>query len=165
MKKIIVESKKHGTKEILVDDEDFEPLSKIRWNVVDHSHTFYARAHKTINGKHSKIYMHRHLLNAHGRTNVVDHKDHNGLNNQKDNIRICTQSENLKNRTPRKNGSSKYLGVGRHYKTWRAFIMVDGKYKSLGVFDTEECAAAAYDEAALLYHKDFANINGIDCAE
>ncbi len=159
MKTIIINSPTHGEKKILVDDELFPDLMKINWNVVNHGHTFYARMHKTINGKHCKVYMHRFILGLTNSKIKVDHKDHNGLNNQRSNIRKCNQSENLKNRTSRKNGSSKYLGVGSSHGKWRSFIMLNGRYKHLGTFNNEIDAAKAYDVAALTHHKEFANLN------
>lgn len=159
MKKIIVNSKTHGIKEILVDDQDYNWLNSFNWTVVNHKHTFYARMHKTVNGKHIKVYMHRLLLGLTKFSEKGDHIDHNGLNNQRNNIRKSTQSQNLKNRTARKNGSSKYLGVGIDRQGFRAFIMVNKKYKHLGYFNLEEDAARAYDVAAVKYHGEFANPN------
>jgi hypothetical protein len=87
----------------------------------------------------------------------VDHIDHNGLNNQKSNLRICTLAENRRNRRAR--GKSKYLGVYYDNGYIRAVISVNGIQKRLGYFKIEETAAMAYDKAATIYHKEFANLN------
>jgi hypothetical protein len=88
----------------------------------------------------------------------IDHKDHNGLNNQKFNLRICTRKQNARNK--RSTGSSIYLGV---YKTKRNYICarisMDGCCKHIGNFKTEEAAARAYDEVAKRCHGEFANLN------
>lgn len=158
MKTIDITSKKYGHKQIIVDDSDYNWLSKFNWYVVDHGHTFYARVHQTVNGKHVKIYMHRMILGLNGRHEIADHKDGNGLNNQRENIRKCSQSNNLKNRKPRKSGTG-YLGVGPTKNGYRAFIAVDGIFKHLGHFKDPIEAAKEYDKAALKFHGEFARPN------
>ena len=93
----------------------------------------------------------------------IDHQDGNGLNNQKSNLRFCTQSQNSANREA--NGISKYLGVdcdNRCDKKWRARINVNYKRKCLGYFKTQEEAALEYNKAAIQYHGEFAKLNIID---
>jgi hypothetical protein len=93
---------------------------------------------------------------------VVHHEDGNGLNNTKENLRIVTVSEN--NKYVRKRGraaSSKYKGVSLEKRNgkWRAGIKSDGKHKNLGYFENQEDAARAYDEAAKIYHGEYAVLN------
>ena len=104
--------------------------------------------------------MHRIILKA-KKGQVVDHKDHNGLNNQKYNIRICTNSQNLQNKRKRKNTLSKYKGLhpSSNNKKWIACICVKSKMKYLGSFNTQKQAAIAYDIAALRYYKEYALLN------
>lgn len=158
MRKILIMSERHGSKEILVDDEDYEWLSSFNWYIVNHKHTFYARVHQTIDGKHTKVYMHRMILGLKGRHEIGDHKDGNGLNNQRNNIRKCTQSQNQKNRKPRKSGTG-YLGVGKTENGFRAFIMLDKVYRHLGHFKDPIEAAKVYDKAAIEHHGEFARPN------
>lgn len=101
--------------------------------------------------------MHRLILGLTDPKLDGDHRDRNTLNNQDNNLRIATRSENQKNRIGR--GKSKYLGVHAHYKRWRGRIKVDGIYIDLKVHDTQEQAARAYDEAAKKYHGEYANLN------
>lgn len=149
----------------LVDDEDFEYLNQFKWYASKCRKTFYAqRCVKVAVNKWVIIKMHRVLLNTPSHL-MVDHIDHNGLNNQKANIRNCTQLQNAKNITSR--GRSKYLGVyytsstikGVRYEYITASIRVNRKLISLGNHKTEIEAAKAYDQAAKKYFGEFANLN------
>lgn len=153
----------------LVDDEDYEHLNKFKWHALDSKHTFYADRRITINGKRVHISMHRFLLDA-GTGDMVDHKDRNGLNNQRHNLRFCTCSQNNVNRSA--SGISKYRGVSlktkkaisksgelKFYTYWSAAIQVNGKVKHLGYFKKEDVAAIAYNNAAIKQYGEFANLN------
>lgn len=109
-----------------------------------------------------KIRMHRVLIGCLDKSLVVDHINHDGLDNRKNNLRSCTPSQNSKNRLPDKNGKSKYLGVAFKKKVtdrWIASIYINGKNKNLGTYDTQEEAAIAYDKMAKIVHGEFANLN------
>jgi hypothetical protein len=147
----------------LVDDEDFEYLNQFKWHAKKGCNTFYAK--RSIKG--STLSMHSLIMKPpHGFE--IDHKDLNGLNNQKDNLRICTRSQNQANRKKAK-GNSRYLGVcrlkgeiynGKKYRdTIIATINKDNKLIYLGSFKTEEEAAIAYDIAAKKLHGEFAYLN------
>jgi hypothetical protein len=138
----------------LVNDEDYIFLNQWKWYADRHSNTFYAAT--KINSK--KCYMHRIILNA--TKNVIDHRDGNGLNNQRNNIRSCSQSENLRNQKKVK-GISKYKGVffSRASNKWTSQIKIDDKKIHLGLFGSEIDAAFAYNQAAKKHFGEFANIN------
>jgi len=141
----------------LVDDEDFECLNQFDWSLSQTKSNSYATRHENINNKIIVISMHRTIMNT-PKGYEVDHIDHNGLNNQKSNLRNCTRSENCKNRTPR--GSSKYLGVCKVrgvYYTVQCRLGNGKKY--IGCSKDEITAAKMYDEAAKKYHGEFANLN------
>lgn len=95
---------------------------------------------------------------------IIDHRDTNKRNNSPDNLRLATVTENNINAIKRKGRSSKYKGVSwqKAYKKWVVQIKVNKKGIFLGRFDTEEEAARVYNEAALKYHKEFANLNVIE---
>lgn len=148
----------------LVDDEDYEYLNQWKWQVLKKKYTQYAFRKKQRNQAKQTLLMHRVIMGLSG-NNQVDHIDHNGLNNQKYNLRICTNGQNQMNK--RAYGKSKYLGVYFNYRKGKnkttkhiiSNITLNKKNVYLGTFKTEEEAAKAYDIAASLHHKEFANLN------
>lgn len=152
----------------LVDNEDFEMLNKYKWNAHREKNSFYALR----TDKNRKVVrMHRVVLGlTRSDESIVDHKNHDGLNNQKSNLRLCTIAENNRNQKPR--GVSKYKGVHksdlkhitkkgipRVYEGWKSEIAVNGKKLHIGRFKTENEAAIAYNEKAKVLHGEFANLN------
>jgi len=138
----------------LVDDEDYECVSRFKWRARRDKKTWYAETGPCD----ASIFMHNFILdNAPGMEG--DHKNGNGLDNRRQNIRPATRSQNCMNRK----GWSKhgYKGV---YKVstnnrYGARIQVDGRMLALGCYDSAEGAALAYDKAAAAYHRDFAQLN------
>lgn len=147
----------------LVDDKDFDWLNQWKWWALKNKdNTFYAVKHGSkINGKYVAIRMHRLILGLTDPKVLGDHEDHNGLNNQRSNLRIASHTENTRNRSSLKNSSSKYLGVSwiEARSKWYASIQINNKTISLGRFIIEEDAAKAYDIAAVTHYKEFANLN------
>lgn len=154
MRKIKLTGKYGQNKFTLVDNDDFELVNKFKWYL---SGTYPVKSlGKRPNRK--KISLHRFLLNP-PLNMMIDHIDRNGLNNQRSNLRICTNSQNIMNAKKSNNRSSKYKGVCRLVaKPWRAYI---GR-KILGSFATEKEAAQAYNVAAKKLYGDFARLNVID---
>jgi AP2 domain. len=147
-----------------VDDEDFEYLNQFKWyaaaNPLKKSIRWYAIRHEENNNR-LIISMHREIMNT-AKGFEVDHIDHNGLNNQRINLRNCNKEQNGRNRASV--GQSKYLGVNFYYsssgkKYIRAALRLNKKYTYLGTFINESEAAFAYDIAAMQNHKEFANTN------
>ena len=105
--------------------------------------------------------MHRKIMGAEGEI-LVDHINHNGLDNRKVNLRFATYSQNNSNTRMRKNpGASKYKGVqwSKQRNKWTAIIRYNKKRKFLGYYTDERKAAKAYNEAAKIYHGQFASPN------
>lgn len=151
MKTIDASTKKYPNTIVMVDDEDYEYLSKFKWSACKYK--IYRRSKDKI------LLIHREIMNPIDGM-VVDHIDGNILNNQKANLRICRQAENSYNKSTRK-GVSKYIGVAKHRYTnkWRAYITKHKKQYHLGFFEDEVEAAKARDNAAIKYFGEFANLN------
>ena len=158
MKEIIINSKKHGEKKILVDDDMFETLNEFTWCAHKIGNYFYAIRKYP---RKTTILMHRLIMGVSDRKIYVDHIDQNGLNNQRSNLRIANHSENLCNRKAVKGSKSVYKGVAwvTSHKLWRASIQKGAIRKGLGYFQSEVDAARAYDAAAKIYHGEFAYLN------
>lgn len=148
----------------LVDDEDYNSLIEFTWSAgwYDRAKTFYAqRKSPMLHGQRTSLFMHRVVLGA-KRGQQVDHRDHDGLNNQRSNLRIATPGQNQANK--RKNPdrfSSPHKGVSfnRQQGKWKAQIKTAGISRFLGWFDDEEDAARAYDVAAVEVFGEFALLN------
>lgn len=142
----------------IVDDEDFEKLSEYKWY---YSHG-YAKRDSKINGKKTRIYMHR-LIMKDPSGFMIDHIDGNKLNNTKLNLRKCNNMENV--RSQRKNiirgKTSIYKGVyfDKNRKLFSSSITVNRKVINLGRFTNEIDAAKEYNKAALKYFGEFAVLN------
>ena len=148
----------------LVDDEDFERLSKYKWCALNCHGFYYAvRSERITNGRYGKtrhFKMHREILGLTDPKIHVDHKNHNGLDNRQENMRACTCSQNQMNqRTMRSKKHSPYKGVCFFHGKWRAAIKIKGKTTHLGTFPSEISAAWAYNEAAIKYFGEFAHVN------
>jgi len=146
----------------LIDDEDFELVSSYKW----HAHwnpktkSFYATTNiRKPDGKWTLLRMHRLIIGA-PKGVEVDHINHETLDNRKSELRICTTSQNQHNAGKRADNTSGYKGVCWHKRCqkWYAQIMLNGKLKSLGYFDTPEAAHAAYCKAATELHGSFARV-------
>ena len=149
----------------LVDDEDYESLNSYKWCTAKVIRTLYAhRITPRKDGKQTLLLMHRVLLGLEkGDGKYVDHIDHDGLNNQKSNLRIVTVSQNQMNRIPHKNTSSKYKGVYwyKKNKRWRSQIMINYKQIYLGQFEDEKEAARAYNRKAIELFGEYALLNDL----
>ena len=146
--------------EIFVDDEDYEDLTKHTWFISKKGYAVRNVAHPTEKGKWVIEGMHRRIMGLeYGNTLKVDHRDHCKVNNQRINLRVCTNSQNLFNRGANRNNTSGFKGVNQDKNSgrWVAEIWKNGKKKSLGHFDTAESAHEAYCKAAIEIHGEFAN--------
>jgi hypothetical protein len=146
----------------LVDDDDYDKVSGYNWLPQKLGKTIYAR--KQYRGKFS--YLHRILMNA-KKGDCVDHINGDGLDNRKNNLRLCTKSQNGCNRGKDRDNTSGYKGVtyvtnkNKRKKRWIAQITINKKHIYIGHFKTKEEAAIAWNEAAKKYHGEFAYQNKV----
>lgn len=140
----------------LVDDDDYDTLIKYRWIL---SGKGYALRYEVDNsGKRKQILMHRQILGLTRDDKVeVDHRSEVRTDNRRENLRICTRSQNMMNRGPQANNTSGYKGVYKQRKKWKAVIWFGGNRKCLGVYETPELAYQAYCRSAAILHGEFAN--------
>lgn len=149
-------------KTALVDDCNFEALSKIKWHAKQHGKTFYAEAWQVNeSGERKRVLMHRLILGVKDVKILVDHADNNGLNNQGENIRVATRSQNAMNRSATAKSKSGIKGVSwsRNKNKWAAYITGGGKSRFIGYFDCKVDAGKAYDIKAKEYFGEFAWTN------
>lgn len=145
----------------LVDDADFEWLSQWKWCYHPEGYALRSVHLGIFNGKRKRItvWMHRFILNPEVKTKT-DHRDGDGLNNQRYNLRRANNTESCQNRRSFRGASSKFKGVSWHKKSkkWHVYIQSDKRHY-IGAYESEIHAAAAYDEAAVKYHGEFARLN------
>ena len=133
----------------IVDDDDFEWLSKWKWFVNGRY------ASRSIN-KHQQITMHREIMHTPDDMET-DHINRNGLDNRKENLRICTRSENQQNKM--KSNSTGFKGVQVDKRRGYAYYYAHIGRKHIGAFPTAIEAAKAYDAAARELYGSFACVN------
>lgn len=152
----------------IIDDCDYEMVSKFKWHVINDRTGFYAGRCEKIKGtrKVRHFLMHREMLSA-PKGIQVDHVNGDRLDNRRENLRLCNNRQNARNQRKRKGCRSKYKGVYRVYvavngqENWCANICLKDRRLYLGYFKTQKEAALAYNEAAKQHYGEFARLNKV----
>lgn len=144
---------KHGeiTGIITIDKEDFDKVAKYQWHV-ENSRPSIKYAQASIPG--GTIRLHKLILSSNYQ---IDHINHNGLDNRKSNLRICTNAENNRNKNFKRNPRSGYVGIRYNAKTESYYvrIMVNKKEISLGAYKDLDSAIKARKEGESKYFGNF----------
>jgi AP2 domain/HNH endonuclease len=144
----------------IVDEDDYDYLIQWKWTY-NQGYALRGQKKKEYLYKRKTIMMHRIIMNA-PEDKEVDHKNLNGLDNRKQNLRIATYAQNKYNALKRnQKTSSKYKGVSWKIdkNKWEVYIKLSGKKVHIGYFNNEIDAAKAYNKAAEKYYKEFSRIN------
>lgn len=154
---------KHGEgKFTKVSPEDYERVSQYRWHVNSRGYVRTTLPRKR-GERQRQILLHRLVLyvDSAPRTIQVDHEKGDPLDNRRNKLRLCTNTQNGCNTSPRLDSVSSLKGVSLHARSgkWHARITVSGVGRYLGSFDSKETAARAYDACARFYHGEFARTN------
>lgn len=145
----------------LVSDEDYERINKHKWFVADgYANTAYASTYlRNDSGMSRKVTrMHRFILGA-KEGEEVDHRDGDGLNNTRENIRLISHQLNVTRGLASPRNKTGYIGVFPHQGRYRARIGYYYKTINVGVFDTASEAASARDKALVKLYGDDAPIS------
>lgn len=139
----------------LVDEEDFEKANQHNWHIHINGKHKYAITNVRLGvNKRTVVNLHRLILDFPSKP--IDHINHNGLDNRRSNLRVCTPSQNCMNREPR--GQLQTKGIKYSNNTWSARIQRGGIRHHLGNFSTQEEAQAAYNMAAQVLFGEYSRI-------
>lgn len=157
---LIIVSKKYGTHTVYFDKKDNQLVESVTWQIHKGKCTFYARGWLRPRSKKNTVRMHRLLMGV-KEGELVDHIDHNGLNNRRINLRIVTQSQNSQNMKVPRDGLTGFKGVTfvKNKKLFHARIRVNGKLISGGRTKDIIVAAKKYNELALKHFGEYAYLN------
>ena len=169
---IFIESPKYGTKEVLIDTDDFEKVNEypLTWTLKfdnkkngSKNTRFYVNTNIPhpnggvyIHPKSGRSFkrsttqkLHHAIMGKPAKGYVTDHINGNGLDNRKENLRLVTHAENNQNKRMQYNNPTGYVGVRKKYKNQANWCAILGRRTHLGTFKTKEEAAQAYDLAVV----------------
>lgn len=142
----------------IVDPGDYEALAKFKWQSARNKNSGYFYAIRSFwlpDGRHTTVQMHREILNA-PKDLMVDHKNHDTLDNRRQNIRLADRYQNQYNAKTHKGNRAGLKGAQWQCGKWSSRIRCRGVSKFLGYFASAEEAHAAYKIAAAELHGEFA---------
>lgn len=139
-----------------VDDEDYERLNHYKWYLFKSEKWCYAVRTQYSKGKQKTMFMHREILGITDPRVYVDHRDHDGLNNQKSNLRISDNRHNQFNVGKKSNSKQKYKCIRQlRYNRWEVRVRTPDRRIHKTVHSEEE-AVKLYNDLVTKYHGEFA---------
>jgi len=148
---ITITSKKHGTFDVLYSKEDQDLINSHTWGIAKLGNRFYPKTDiKNADGKYRTKFLHGLIMGT-PKGMHTDHISGNTCDARRENLRVCTPTENQRNRGKNKNNTSGFKGVSwnKASKKWVPYIQYGGKKIHLGTFDTREEAARTYDRKVI----------------
>lgn len=141
---------------IELDKEDQWLLNSYKWHI-QKTTPMYAFRQFTENGELKRVYLHRVVAKA-DKGQFVDHINGNGLDCRKENLRICSHTQNMQNRKVAKSNKLGVKGVYMQGHKFRASIKAFGKRHNLGSFELLQDAVDAYKHASIRLHGEFSRV-------
>jgi hypothetical protein len=148
----------------IVDEEDYDYLIQWAWHANRNKNQYYAATNMKLKEVAYTCFMHNLIAERMGIVGNADHKNRDGLDNRRSNLRLADDSQNNINRGLRLDSTSGYKGVCYRKDTnkWRAYITCKRERISLGSFKTAEEAAQAYNNAAIRLFGEYAYLNHVE---
>lgn len=160
--RIPLSSRKYPGLFALVDEVDVARVRERTWFVHARRRgsglAFYAYTATRAGGKQKNVLLHRFIMESPEGVEV-DHRNGDGLDCRRSNMRHATRAQNMRNRPPKHGRAFKGVYYESRRAHWIAYLVVDRRRVHLGSYATEEEAARAYDDAAREHFGEFARLN------
>lgn len=156
---------------VIIDTEDLERVKNLnaRWRIKDarNNKEYYAQTLKYIkcvNGrsKYESIYLHVFIMNSNYKNDeLVNHINHNTLDNRKSNLEIINSKQNnryRKGKNPNNKSGYRNVSWNKNRNKWVVQLMVENKNTVLGVFDDVHEAGEFADEMRKIHYGEFAGL-------
>jgi hypothetical protein len=154
---IKIDTRKYGLLSVLIDEEDLTVFAENYWTITKPKRTFYVV--RPSSSDRPTVGLHRLILG--NPVGLIDHIDHNGLDNRRRNLRLANSSQSAANRRLPVDASSGFKGVTfvKKKNLYAVQLLKDGKHIHGGHFKNILLAAAKYNELAIVHHGEFACLN------
>lgn len=156
LKKVCRVIKLYSGEYVRVDDEDYERLNQYNWYLFKSEKWCYAIRNQCNGGKQKTVFMHREVMGVTDPKEYVDHRDHDGLNNQKSNLRKSNNCFNQYNVGKKTTSKQKYKCIRQKKGKWQVRIRIPEGRRIERSANTEEEAVKLYNDLVTKYHGEFA---------
>lgn len=154
MKRIMKIPLMNTDKVALVSEQDYEELSKYQWSLFRQGKYLYAI--RAENGK--THFMHRDIIGVTDPTEYVDHKNGDGLNNRRRNLRVCRNRYNQYNVHKKSTSGQKYKCIRKVHNRWEVRVRIPSGKRLVRSAHSEREAVEIYNQIVREYHGEFAFI-------